>query len=115
MVSARAVKWWASKKFLVARCPGSAVASTPTHPAVWQCSTSAGRSSAAAGRLDSTSGELRDLAQDGVATPVLALVAADRLQRIAVEALEAFDHLRRRQLVVVGDRQRLCRRDVGPP
>src|SRR4051794_9784267 len=40
MVRARAVKPWVSKKFLAARCPGRAAASTPTHPAARQCSTS---------------------------------------------------------------------------
>ncbi len=40
MVSARAVKPWVSKKFLAARCPGSAAASTPMQPAARQCSTS---------------------------------------------------------------------------
>ena len=35
----------------------------------------------------------------------LGLVATDRFERLAVEAVEALDDLRRRQLVVVGDRQ----------
>ena len=73
-------------------------------------STIRGMSSAPAARLASTSAELRDLAEDRVARAVRGFVATDQLERVVIEALEALDHLRRRQLVVVGNREGV---DVG--
>src|SRR5258707_2620820 len=78
-------------------------------------STMRGTSSAVAGRLASTSAELRDLAEDRVAPAVVGLVAADGLERLAVEAVQALDHLRRRELVVVRDGQGVGGRYVGLP
>src|SRR3954471_14546494 len=78
-------------------------------------STIRGMSAAVAGRLDSTSGELRDLAEDRVAAAVVGLVATDRLERFGIEPFESLDHLRCGQLVVVGDGERVRRRYVGPP
>jgi len=46
-----------------------------------------------AGRLSSTSAELRDLAEDRVATTMPGLVRADRLERRGVETVEPLDHL----------------------
>src|SRR5207249_1050880 len=117
ITSARAVKPWVSKKFLAARWPGSALASIPTQWCARQRATSAPTmaSPTPTDRASTTSGELRDLAQDRVAAAVVGLVAADRVQRLTVEAVEPLDDLRRRQLVVVGDRERIGGGDVGLP
>ena len=99
-----------------ARHPSSRRARDATGRRARRCAATSALVAARADSITSSardSGELRDLAQDGVPTAVRRLVATDGLERRVVEPFEALDHLRRRQLVVVGDGQRLDRRRTG--
>src|SRR5437764_10616048 len=83
----------------------SAVASSATR--------TASTGSAARALSMSGSGQLLDARQDRLAPAAAALVGRDGLEFRRCETGQAFDDVRRRQLVVIGDRQRGGRGPFG--